>query len=89
MEKIIEKEDMDQAGGGSGVNGDFLGVDYDCDEATSFGKQSKRSNSKGLTTYHVHFKDSSVVSKSSSSLKSNRIRRFSEQFHKPADFCLK
>lgn len=80
MEKIVEKEDVETVG--------------DADECDSlkYGKMGVKKHHESSihqnNSNHVHFNDS-VVSKSSSSLKSNRIRRYSEQFHKTSDFSLK
>ena len=89
MEKIVEKED---------TGGDFDPHDANRDmdaqeeenERTSFGVAMPRSTkpTSDMVSNHVRFMES-VVSKSSSSVKSNRVRRFSEQYRLASEYSLK
>lgn len=79
MEKIVEKDDTKD-------DEDNEEAENEVNERTSFGATRPKKNGD-LLKNHVHFKDS-IVSKSSSSIMSNRVRRFSEQFHRSCDFTL-
>lgn len=89
MEKIVEKDDtnceLDMEANG---NCQIVYEDEENNDGISYGRPVRLTTSKtknsDLASNHVRFKDfkDSTVSKSSSSLKSSRVRRFSEQYQR-------
>ena len=90
MEKIVEKDDTNCELNAE-ANGNCQMVLYEDEEnndGISYGRPvrltTSRTKNSDLASNHVRFKDfkESTVSKSSSSLKSSRVRRFSEQYQR-------